>query len=261
MGSRIFTFGCSFTEYVWPTWSDIILYGNEGYNMGIRGTGIESTLFRLLEVDRKYKLTDKDKVIIIFTTPIRWDLIISENLEWCNFGQATTSTLSKYENELYTIDGLIFKSIYQTKQIKDFLDKKSVKYVLGSVNGIYKNYGNYFESLNLNNSTHRLIRDIECEVNLDLQDFHSFLYEGNQWTITKKWEDINDYHPRPMQYFKWVTDVLLKHIDVDLKITKDDIMEIESHIDRLKKMDQCESFFNSQYVDLMNKKITRGIYL
>jgi hypothetical protein len=35
MKSRIFTFGCSFTEYEWPTWADIILYKNIRYIMNI----------------------------------------------------------------------------------------------------------------------------------------------------------------------------------------------------------------------------------
>jgi len=32
---RIFTFGCSFTEYSWPTWADMILHKREGVNYGI----------------------------------------------------------------------------------------------------------------------------------------------------------------------------------------------------------------------------------
>jgi hypothetical protein len=36
---RIFTFGCSYTGYFWPTWADILLAGNEGVNFGCTGLG------------------------------------------------------------------------------------------------------------------------------------------------------------------------------------------------------------------------------
>jgi len=261
MSNRIFTFGCSFTDYVWPTWADMILYGNEGFNMGIRGVGNEAILYRLLEVDRKYKLNNEDTVIIIFTTPIRWDLIISNNSEWSGFGQTTTSSLSKYENELYTVDGLIFKSMHTINLIKDFLDKKGVRYVFGSVNNLYENYGNYFENFKLSNEINSLVDSVKDNVKLDLQDFHSYLYGVKYWPVSKKWSDISDYHPRPINYYNWVKNVLLKHIDVDLKITESDVVKIESEIDKLKTMSECEIFFKNEYNELMGRKLTRGIYL
>ena len=97
---RIFTLGCSFTNYAWPTWADIILYGNEGYNLGITGAGFDVLLYRLLEADRVYKLTPNDVVIVILTTPLRWDLIVNQECPlWNGFGQVTTSPNSKYEND------------------------------------------------------------------------------------------------------------------------------------------------------------------
>lgn len=261
MNKRIFTFGCSFTEYVWPTWADMVLYGNEGINVGVRGVGNEAILYRLMEVERKYCLNENDTVIIIFTTPIRWDLIVSNNSEWAGFGQATTSSLSKYENELYTIDGLIFKSMYSIKLIKEFLDKRSIKYVFGSVNNLYENYGNYFENFELSTEINALVDLVKNEVNLNLQDFHSYLYEQKYWPVSKKWIDINDYHPRPMGYYKWIKDILLNDVDIDLKINENDILKIESEIEELKTMSECEIYFKKKHSDLMNKKLTRKIYL
>lgn len=261
MGKRIFTFGCSFTEYVWPTWADMILYGNEGLNVATRGTGNEAILYRLMEVDRKHKLNNSDVVIIIFTTPIRWDLIISNNSEWAGFGQVTTSALSKYENDLFTIDGLIFKSMYSIKLIKEFLDKRDVKYVFGSVNNLYENYGNYFEDFKLSNEINSLVKSVKDDVKLNLQDFHSYLYEQRYWPVSKKWSDINDYHPRPINYYNWIKDVLLKSVDIDLKITDSEVMEMELDIGGLKTMKECEIFFKNEYSELMDKKLTRKIYL
>ena len=35
----LYTFGCSFTKYVWPTWADLLLSQVDGENWGMCGGG------------------------------------------------------------------------------------------------------------------------------------------------------------------------------------------------------------------------------
>ena len=49
--NRIFTFGCSFTQYCWPTWADMLLYENSGKNYGISGGGFDQILSNLIQCD------------------------------------------------------------------------------------------------------------------------------------------------------------------------------------------------------------------
>jgi len=120
---RTFTFGCSFTEYFWPTWADIILYDNNGFNLGISGGGYDSILYRMTEADRVFKFTPDDNVIIVFTTPLRWDLTGSN--QWSANGQVyNNKVFEKYFDEFFTFETLLFQSYHNMVLINDFLKHK-----------------------------------------------------------------------------------------------------------------------------------------
>jgi hypothetical protein len=258
--SRIFTFGCSFTEYRWPTWADIILYGNVGYNCGVSGGGFDSILYRLMEVDRKFKLTSDDKVIIVFTTPLRWDIIT--NYSWSTHGQILNSQFKKYENKLYSLEGLIFKSFYNIKIIHDFLENKKINYVFGSVNDLFLDLGNYFEKIDIIEETNELINYVKNNVEIKLLNFSKYTSSYKTgWTTTKKYIDNNsEYHPRPITYYSWVNDILVKEIDVDIKITKEQILEIEKHIDSMEYVSQSHEIKNI-FPDFFEHRLSYSIYI
>ena len=47
---RLFTFGCSFTKYTWPTWADLLgLEFDEFENWGVSGGGNVCTANRVIE--------------------------------------------------------------------------------------------------------------------------------------------------------------------------------------------------------------------
>ena len=63
--NRLFTFGCSYTEFYWPTWSDCLSpYFNETYNYGKCGAGNSYIFNQLASIVASNKLTEKDTVII-----------------------------------------------------------------------------------------------------------------------------------------------------------------------------------------------------
>jgi hypothetical protein len=78
MYKRIFTFGCSFTHYAWPTWADIIIkefqsQGIPGYNFGIAGLGNVGIYHVMLQAHIKYKFTADDLILVLWTTYNRED--------------------------------------------------------------------------------------------------------------------------------------------------------------------------------------------
>jgi hypothetical protein len=77
---RIFCFGCSWTNYRWPTWADIARYGSDVpvYNWGLRGIGNVGILHRMVEADLKHKFTDKDLIMVQWSTWTREDRFITE---------------------------------------------------------------------------------------------------------------------------------------------------------------------------------------
>lgn len=68
--NRLFTIGCSFTHWIWPTWADIIAknYEIEHHNYGLPGQGNAYILAMLSQITRKYQLTDTDLVLVMFSS-------------------------------------------------------------------------------------------------------------------------------------------------------------------------------------------------
>lgn len=71
---RLFTIGCSFTEYFYPTWANVLsksMPDAEFYNLGLSGTSNPFIANRLVEANLKFKLCETDLVIIMWTTTCR----------------------------------------------------------------------------------------------------------------------------------------------------------------------------------------------
>lgn len=79
---RFFSFGCSFTQYHWPTWADVIGmhfdYDNF-YNYGRCGAGNYFIAHSVLEADLIHKFTEKDLLMIMFTGCVRRDQLVQKN--------------------------------------------------------------------------------------------------------------------------------------------------------------------------------------
>jgi len=72
--ARLFTFGCSFTHWSWPTWADILGREFEQYeNWGQRGAGNVFIFHSLIECYKKKVLGKGDKVVIMWSSYFRED--------------------------------------------------------------------------------------------------------------------------------------------------------------------------------------------
>jgi hypothetical protein len=82
---RFFTFGCSFTEFRWPTWADIIskeMPDAEFYNFGRSGAGNLLIHLRLMEADARFKFCETDLVMVMFTSYTREDRWVELHNGW-----------------------------------------------------------------------------------------------------------------------------------------------------------------------------------
>jgi hypothetical protein len=71
---RMFAFGCSMTNYHWPTWADLI--GSEipeFYNYGQSGAGNMYIANAITEANRVHKFTKDDLVMVMWSTITRED--------------------------------------------------------------------------------------------------------------------------------------------------------------------------------------------
>lgn len=83
---RIFCFGCSFTEYQWPTWATILQKDLDipVYNWGLCGVGNRAILSKMIQCDIKHKFTERDLIMVVWTSWTREDRYITGH--WRNGG-------------------------------------------------------------------------------------------------------------------------------------------------------------------------------
>jgi hypothetical protein len=104
MTGRIFTFGCSFTQYHWPTWADIINFDldNKLYNWGICGIGNIAILHLMLECDLKHQFKSNDVILVNWSSWHREDRLFTGSA-WRQggniFNNADQSFIDKYWSE------------------------------------------------------------------------------------------------------------------------------------------------------------------
>ena len=72
---RLFAFGCSFTNYYWPTWVDIVAQELQipYYNYGQAGAGNQYIFNKLMQADSYYQFDKNDLVIVCWTNVARED--------------------------------------------------------------------------------------------------------------------------------------------------------------------------------------------
>lgn len=74
---RLYTFGCSFTKWFWPTWADIIAYDLQipYENWGEGGAGNVAIACKMLECDLKNTFNDTDLIIVNWSSWSREDRV------------------------------------------------------------------------------------------------------------------------------------------------------------------------------------------
>lgn len=122
---RFFAFGCSYTNYRWPTWADIIGRDIPLYeNWGFPGAGNYFIFNSVVEAHSRYKFTKDDLVIIMWTSTSREDRYSAKN--WLH------ATISEQE-KIYGKDWLKkFATDTRANYIRDFAYIKSTQVLLES---------------------------------------------------------------------------------------------------------------------------------
>jgi hypothetical protein len=98
--TRVFTFGCSYTSYIWPTWADIIIKeyeskGVQGYNYGCAGMGNMGILHTMVRADYEHNFTDQDVIAVVWSSWNREDRYV--NNTWQAHGNVLNNKF--YDND------------------------------------------------------------------------------------------------------------------------------------------------------------------
>ena len=151
MANRLFTFGCSFTQYHWPTWADVIGQEFDYFeNWGKPGAGNSYIFHSLIECFKKNQFTSDDTVIIMWSCSTRVD--IYKNSDWKTMSPTRTyDDIANYVKN-FDIRGLLLQSLSFMASAKELLDKWRVNYEFLSMipvdyHDIYPNNNPYADLL------------------------------------------------------------------------------------------------------------------
>lgn len=122
MKRRLFTFGCSFSAYAWPTWATLLSTSEEFeavQNWGIPGLGNRAIAERIAECNIKCNFTEYDTVIVQWTTHLRHDFFHQDGLLKDRVaGWKTAGSIFNLEN----------RAIYDEKWLRTFFDEEAYAY-------------------------------------------------------------------------------------------------------------------------------------
>lgn len=121
--SRLFTFGCSFTSYHWPTWADILAPKFlEFENWGKGGSSNQHIFRAVVEADRRRKFDSGDTVIIMWSSHLRYDEY--KQGKWFHYND-----LKNFDSRGHAIRDLACMSA-----VRDLLKSRNVSYYFLSMN-------------------------------------------------------------------------------------------------------------------------------
>lgn len=118
---RLYTFGCSFTNFYWPTWADIIAFDTQlpYENWGLCGSGNVGIGHRMVECDIKNNFTEDDLVLVLWSTWHREDRYISNH--WGPYGNIFNDSVmydQKFREKYWDPDNDIIKNVGMQYLIK-----------------------------------------------------------------------------------------------------------------------------------------------
>ncbi len=146
---RLFTFGCSFTNYIWPTWADILGLEYDHYeNWGWGSGSNEFIMYSLSEMLAKNTITQNDTIIVYWTSFNR--LSKFNNNKWnhnVNYNMPESEEIPAVVSNITIIN-----------LVKELLDRAGCKYHFLSLMNINDKNHWYLSKKNYNSPAIKEIR-------------------------------------------------------------------------------------------------------
>jgi hypothetical protein len=221
---RIWTFGCSFTRFPWPTWADILIKqvqekNYKGENWGRAGAGNLYIASKIWECNARNKFTSDDWVFVCWSGFTREDRYI--NNQWISPGN------------------IFFQKTYNKKILEEWADPKfyalrdstlitSTRLALTQL-GVNQLHWSMMPVFQTNSCHPEFIIDAVTEVinlydikldlpsmmqHLDLLDHSSELAKSKR--LKTRWDSsqpvIPEWHPTPWEHECYVNEYIRPHV-------------------------------------------------
>ena len=231
---RFFSFGCSFTDYLWPTWADIIgkhipVY----YNFGCAGAGNIFISNQVSEMHQRYNFQKDDLIIVMWSSINREDRYIKK--QWKTFGNVYTNNFydNSYIKKYADYRGFLIRDLALISMTYYFLNSLECDFCMLNMSDIVKktymceeheqytntNFNEFKnELLDVLNLYNKVISNIK-------PSFHTCLYSTSYPKVLKlkaikpdnTFEYFSDMHPLPLQHLKYLK-MVFQNFKIDKKV-------------------------------------------
>jgi hypothetical protein len=227
--NRLFTFGCSFTSWHWPTWADIMgqEFGEDRYyNLGICASGNEFAFHRLTEAHARYNITPDDLVVICWTNFAREDRWMHGL--WRTAGNVFSNSVypPEWVEKWFDLKGALIKTSSFIAGTTELLNNIGCDYVFGSAFPMTQidQHDNLFTG-----QEYQPIFDVYQSYYDQIQpSMVQYLYGNSVWKNpepiqivfdiddTKPWPD---HHPSTAQHLRYATDILIPKLSREFSLS------------------------------------------
>ena len=208
---RLFTFGCSFTDYQWATWANILGFelDCEFYNFGRSGGGNYFISNLITQADCYFKFNENDLVLVSWTNVSREDRWVNRR-GWLtpgniySQGEYDNKFVKRWANETH-FALRDFSSIYL---ISNLLKNKTQYHFLSMCN-ISKRINQWEEQKKINPTINKLLKTYHSSLDEILPSFYDVLWQDN---LDIKWkndwsnihQNFSDGHPTILEHFNFL---------------------------------------------------------
>ena len=209
--NRLVTLGCSFTRYRWATWADLLaqdMPNAEFTNLGKCGAGNSYIQTMLSQAKRKMSLTNKDLVVICWSTFYREDKWIKG--QWRTpgnvFGRDDVFS-EEYFKEHVDVQGMTMRDCAIIDTVTQSLKQEQFDSV--GLMGLGLNGQGYYAGFS-DEETHSIQNMYN---DLDIVEPCLWTYNECKWPVHYTYKsshdgsDFSDYHPSATVYRDWLTHI------------------------------------------------------
>lgn len=202
--TRLFTFGCSFTRYFWPTWPDAIKDNFDYHeNWGLIASGNMLIHNSIVECNKRNNFTKDDTVIVMWTSVSRDDRYV--NGKWTPLAaQLMNYNIdSKFLDVILDHKGCVIRDIALIASTKAYLESLGTNFYFLSMNNIT---APLTKELNYYDDVYSLYKE---DIDYIRPSMFDVVYKGD-WNKQPSQKIIkrSDTHPTPDEAVQYLDQVL-----------------------------------------------------
>lgn len=188
---RLFTFGCSLTNWIWPTWADIYATDFDFFeNWGMPSAGNLFIFNSIIEANRRHKFTSNDTIVIMWSGLLRVDTYHHDR--WNLYESSNDSVRGSEIINFAYIDGI--NEWFKSKNL-NYKFLSMTDYSTYSGEDVYEFYKNTIDSIKVINFQINSKRSIDVNMNRieNYKGCHEYVRDLYNHLRGNKWPDFEEY--------------------------------------------------------------------